>query len=166
MSETLQNPTPKKRPRWAKGFLVALRETGIVRSACDAAHIDRSVAYDLRKADEAFAADWDRALDEAADLLEAEARRRAELGVRRVKFHNGKPIMVPVLGSNGLVVKDKDGNPEMVPYVEHEYSDTLLIFLLKGANPEKYRERADVRHSGTIDVSKLTDDELRTIIES
>lgn len=27
-------------------------------------------------------------------------------------------------------------------------SDTLLIFLLKGGRPEKYRERQDVQHSG------------------
>lgn len=54
----------------------------------------------------------------------------------------------------------------MVPYIEHEYSDTLLIFLLKGARPEVYRERADVRHSGKIDVSALSDDELRAIVES
>lgn len=48
--------------------------------------------------------------------------------------------MVPVVGADGLVVKDKDGKPELVPYVEHEYSDTLMIFLLKGARPEVYRE--------------------------
>src|SRR5581483_8003267 len=161
MSEALQNSTPKKSlPRWGKAFLARLRESGNVRLSCEAAGIDRKTAYNRRSADPEFAAAWDTALDEAADLLEEEARRRAEQGVRRIKFHNGKPIMVPVVGTDGLVVKDNNGNPEMVPYVEHEYSDTLLIFLLKGANPEKYRERADVRHSGTIDVSKLTDDEL------
>lgn len=164
--DTAQNFTPKKRPRWAKAFLSAMTESGNVRLACEAAGIQRRTAYDLREADETFLADWEHAQEEAADLLEQEARRRAYEGLRRVKFDRGKPIMVPAIGADGLMVKDQSGNPEMVPYVEHEYSDTLLIFLLKATNPEKYRERSDVRHSGHIDVSKLSDDELRAIAES
>ncbi len=140
MSDLPQNLTPKKRPRWAKAFLAALAESGNVRLSCEAVGIQRWTAYDLRSSDEAFAADWSSALEESADLLEQEARRRAYEGLRRVKFDRGIPIMVPVVGPDGLVVKDKDGKPELVPYVEHEYSDTLMIFLLKGARPEKYRE--------------------------
>jgi len=117
-----------------------LRDTANVRLACAAAEIDRSTAYRLRESDEIFAAAWEEAIGEAADLLEAEARRRAIEGLRRVKFDRGRPIMVPVVGDDGLVVKDVDGNPKLVPYVEHEYSDTLLIFLLKAALPGKYRE--------------------------
>jgi hypothetical protein len=50
----------------------------------------------------------------------------------RYKFlKNGKPIVHPVTHE---------------PYYELEYSDTLLIFLLKGIRPEKYRERFE--HSG------------------
>lgn len=163
--ETLQISTPKKRPRWAKAFLSTLAETGNVRLACEMVDIDRRTAYDLRKRDDTFVTDWESALEEAADTLEKEARRRAHDGVQRLKFDRGKPIMVPVIGDDGLVIKDENGNAEMIPYIEHEYSDTLLIFLLKAANPEKYRERTDVRHSGKIDVSKLSDDELRAITE-
>ena len=32
------------------------------------------------------------------------------------------------------------------PYLELDYSDTLLIFLLKGLRPQKYRERYE--HTG------------------
>lgn len=117
-----------------------LAESGNIRLSCEAAGIERSTAYDLRKSDAVFAAEWESALDEASDLLEQEARRRAHDGVRRLKFDRGLPIMVPVVGADGLVVKDKDGKPELTPYVEHEYSDTLLIFLLKATNPEKYRD--------------------------
>lgn len=148
MSDVLQNPTPKKPPRWVKGFLTALRESGIVRVACDAAKIDRSTVYDHRIADATFAEAWDLALDEAADLLEEEARRRALQGVQRLKFHNGVLIKVPVPSADGTPLLDNDGQPIMVPYVEHEYSDTLAIFLLKGAKPEKYRERQQVEHTG------------------
>jgi len=166
VSDESQNSTPKKPPRWIKGFLAALGTTGNVSVACGAVGIDRRTAYNRRDADESFAEAWSDALDQSADLLEEEARRRAYQGVRRLKFDHGKPIMVPALGDDGLVIKDQDGNPELVPYVEHEYSDVLLIFLLKGIRPEKYRERTDVRHSGKIDVSRLSDAELQSITEN
>ena len=163
---TSQDFTSKKRPRWVKAFLSSLARLGNVRLACETAEIDRRTAYYLREADEAFAAEWDQALEDSADLLEQEARRRAEQGVQRLKFHNGAVIMVQAQSPEGLPLVNAEGEPIMVPYVEHEYSDTLAIFLLKAIRPEKYRERADVRHSGKIDVSKLSDDELRAIAES
>lgn len=167
MSDEPQNSTPKRPPRWVKGFLVALSTTGNVRAACEATRIDRKTAYNRRDADEDFAAAWADALDEAADLLELEARRRAYEGVRRLKFDRGTLITVPATDVDGNPVLDPETKqPVMVPYVEHEYSDTLIIFLLKGARPEKYRERTDVRHSGKIDVSRLTDAELQSIAES
>lgn len=154
MSDDLQTSTPKKRPRWVKGFLVALASSGNVRLSCEAAAIDRKTAYNLRNDDEAFAADWETALEEAADLLEEEARRRAYEGVRRLKFDRGRLITIPLMDNDGKPVMDNDGKPVMVPYVEHEYSDTLMIFLMKGARPEKYRER-----SGALNLN-LTPEEL------
>jgi hypothetical protein len=167
VSDNPQNATPKKPPRWVKGFLAALSTTGNVSAACEASHIDRTTAYRLRDDDKGFAAAWASALDEAADLLEEEARRRAYQGVQRLKFDRGRLITIPLIGADGKPVKDAEtGEIVMVPYVEHEYSDTLLIFLLKGARPDVYRERTDVRHSGKIDVSKLSDAELQSIIEN
>jgi hypothetical protein len=167
MSDNPHNATPKKPPRWVKGFLTALSTTGNVRAACEAVRIDRSTAYRLRDDDEPFAAQWADALDEAADLLEEEARRRAYAGVQRLKFYRGNQITIPLIGADGKPVMDAETTqPVMVPYIEHEYSDSLLIFLLKGARPETYRERTDVRHSGKIDVSKLSDAELQSIIEN
>jgi hypothetical protein len=93
-----QDFTPKKRPRWSKAFLVALAQLGNVRFACEAAQIDRRTAYYLRDADPIFAEEWSTALEESADLLEQEARRRAEQGVQRLKFHNGAVIMVQARG--------------------------------------------------------------------
>ena len=134
--------------------------------ACDAVDIERSTAYDLRHSDETFAAEWETALERSGDLLELEARRRAESGVRRLKFHNGALIKVQAESPDGMPLTNEDGTPFMVPYVEHEYSDTLMIFLLKGIKPEKYRERSDVRHSGNIDVSTLPNAELLAITEA
>lgn len=51
-------------------------------------------------------------------------------------------------------------------------SDLLLIFMLKGAKPEKYRERGSYEHTGPnrgpiqvqrIDLTKLSDEELDTL---
>jgi hypothetical protein len=75
-------------------------------------------AYDWRDEDEEFKADWDKALEIAADLLEEEAVRRAHDGVKKPVFQGGK----------------------RVGYVQ-EYSDTLLIFLLKGTKPKKFGDR-------------------------
>ena len=56
-------------------------------------------------------------------MLEREARRRAVEGVEEpVGFYKGEPSA----------------------YVR-KYSDTLLIFLMKGARPDKYRDRWDPR---------------------
>ena len=147
MSDNGQNQTPKKAPRWARAFIAALGQSGNIRQACEAASVARSLVYELRNTDELFAAEWDQALDESADLLEQEARRRAERGVRRLKFHNGSPIMVPMTDADGSPLITTDNQPIMVPYVEHEYSDTLMIFLLKGIRPEKYRERNETKHT-------------------
>jgi hypothetical protein len=113
--------TRKKGP-WPRAFLAALRRSGVVRSACRAARVGRSTAYRHRDTDPAFAAAWDRALETAVDALELEARRRAVEGVERSVFHAGKQV--------GII---------------HDYSDTLLIFLLKANRPEKYRDNFDLR---------------------
>lgn len=167
MNELTQS-TPKKPKRaapkqrlpfgqWRQPFIDALREFGVVSYAAEIAGVDRAAVYRARERNQRFAAEWEDALAEATDTLEREARRRAVDGVQRLKFHQGYPIMVPLLGENGRPVLedavdqagnpilDKEGNPKqtpvMVPYVEHEYSDTLLIFLLKNWNKEKYGDK-------------------------
>lgn len=122
--------TPKKEAAFLKG----LRETGVVSYACKMSGIGHSTAYEWRSADEAFAKAWDEALEEALDLLELEARRRAHDGLIKKKFgKQGQPIIDPATGQQ---------------YFEREYSDTLLIFLMKGGRPEKYRERTQTEISG------------------
>jgi hypothetical protein len=113
--------SPKKR----KLFLDALRETGVIAYACKLAGIGQTAAYKWRDDEEDFARDWSEALEEALDMLELEARRRAHDGLIKKKFKDGEPIIDPETGQQ---------------YYEREYSDTLMIFLLKGGRPEKYRE--------------------------
>jgi hypothetical protein len=126
---TQQNATPKKRrpQKWEKAFITALALYGVVSHACTAAKIDRSTAYRNRDEHEDFAEAWKDALEIAADALELEARRRAYEGVEEPVYGKGS-------GPNAGTVK--------VGTIR-KYSDTLMMFLLKGARPEKFRERFD-----------------------
>ncbi len=154
---------PKKRvaPTWPAAFLAALRSCGVVLDACAAAGIDRSTPYVRKKADPDFAAAWAEAAEDATDLLVREARRRAVEGVRRLKFHQGELIRIQATDPKGKPLV-KNGEPVMVPYVEHEYSDTLLMFLIKGERPEKYRDnhKVDLRVEG--EVAAVTEVVVRT----
>ena len=64
-------------PGWKKVFLVALADTGNVRAACHVARIGSQTVYAHKESDPEFRAEWDEALENATDLLELEARRRA-----------------------------------------------------------------------------------------
>lgn len=104
---------PKKR-----AFIAAYAECGTVTRAAEIAGIDRTMHYDYLKSDPDYAKACEAAYEQAGERLEQEARRRAVEGVKKPVFYQGKEC--------GVV---------------NEYSDTLLIFLLKGAKPEKYKER-------------------------
>jgi hypothetical protein len=114
--------TFKKRAK----FLEALRSTCNVSKSRELSRIGKSALYDWRKDDADFRREWDEALDVGADVLEDEAKRRAVQGVREPVFQGGKLV--------GEIQK---------------YSDTLLIFLLKGAKPEKYNDRAQLALTGS-----------------
>lgn len=106
---------------WRPIFLELLAQTGNVTMSATEAGVHRRTAYRARASSKKFAADWDEAVEEAIDLLEAEARRRAFSGVDKPIFHAGTKI-------------------ETVK----EYSDTLLIFLLKAHRPDKFRDNLKV----------------------
>ena len=117
-------------PENQKAFLEALADTCNVRSACQTAGIARNSAYLWRSDDPDFASKWKAALEIGADALEEEAIRRAREGVDEPVFHKGQIC--------GVVRK---------------YSDTLLIFLLKGAKPLKYRDNVDLNVTGELSIS-------------
>lgn len=140
--------------RWRAAFLRHLAESANVTAAAAAAGVDRRTAYELAKADEAFAAAWEESLAEAADALEAEARRRAVAGVERPVTHQGQLVMVGREVASGALVSEAvadaanavtPGRYRLEPLVLREHSDGLMQFLLRGARPEKYRERVDVK---------------------
>jgi hypothetical protein len=79
----------------------------------------------------------------ANELLEVEARRRAVDGVIKLKFYKDKDT------GEALPVIDPRTRQ---PYVEYEYSDTLLTLLLKAHMHEKYAERQKVENTGSMTI--------------
>ena len=112
-----------------RAFLAHYRTMGNILRASEAAGVERRRVYEWQEHDEAFALEFQQAQAEAVETLEAEAYRRAVEGVE-----------VPITAAGKGIVGH-----------EQKYSDTLLIFLLKGAAPQKYRERVDLRHGGNVD---------------
>ena len=109
-------------------FLAALAHDASVTAAAAAAGIGRVTAYDWRNADPEFAAAWDEAVQLGLSAAEDELIRRAVHGVRRVVV------------SHGRVMVDAEGNP----IAEHQYSDPLLMFLLKSRRRDIYGDKQDV----------------------
>lgn len=106
-------------------FIEALRDGHTISQACRTANLPRSTVYHRRTLQPTFAEAWDDAEDEGSDVMEQEAFRRAVHGVDKPITHQG-------------IITD----------TVKEYSDTLLIFLLKGRKPNKFRERIDNTHTG------------------
>jgi hypothetical protein len=105
---------------WAPAFIDALMAGATVVSACKRAGVDQALPYDRRKHDEAFRLAWREACEIGTEFLEQEAQRRAYHGTLKPVYQKGV----------------------RVGYVR-EYSDTLLMFLIKKRDPS-YREAAPV----------------------
>lgn len=120
--------TEARRKRQAKQrskFIAHLAECGVVTDARIKARIPHKTLYHWRRRFPTFAKAWEEALDRATDVLEDEAHRRAYAGVSEPVFYKGREC--------GQVQK---------------YSDTLLIFLLKGRRPARFRENHRIEHTG------------------
>jgi hypothetical protein len=121
------NATPKKQAghfrteKWKRIFIEELARSGNVLLSSRKAGVNRATVYVARKDDPAFADQWDDAIDEAVDLLEAVARGRAVNGTEKPVYRGGVQV--------GTI---------------REYSDTLLMFLLKAHRPERFRDSYDL----------------------
>lgn len=128
-------------------FLAGFGQIATVTGACEHAGIGRQTHYNWLEDDADYAAAFGHAKEEANDRLEGEARRRAVAGTEEPVFYQGEEISKI-----------------------RRYSDTLLIFLLKGAKPETYRERHEVTGAGggpiqhsTVDLAALSVETLKRI---
>lgn len=107
-------------------FLDELRNHGNRTTASRAIGVSYNTVDRWREGDADFDRAYEEALEEAADLLEQEARRRAVEGTTRKRY-------------------DKDGN---LISEEQVYSDSLLSKLLDGAKPDKYKQRVASEMTG------------------
>jgi hypothetical protein len=107
-------------------FLAAFAELGTITHAAMRAGTGRTSHRYWMEHDPEYPTLFAEAAHQANDNLEREARRRAVDGVDK-PVYQGKELVGSI----------------------REYSDTLLIFLMKGALPAKYRERVEI----TMDVS-------------
>ena len=124
----MTNVTPIGRRDWRPAFLLTFRQTGNVLLACHAAGISRTQAYRQRAQSAGFAADWAAAEEDATDMLEAEARRRAMnssdgllmflLRARRPSQYRDQPRLVVAAERTDavhMVQDDAQTLPNLVP---------------------------------------------------
>lgn len=103
-----------------------------VRQAAEAAGVSFETPHHWRETDKTFAANWRIAEDAIADVIEEEAFRRAVKGVEKPVYRSG----------------------EVVGHVS-DYSDAMLMFLLKARKPERYGTRqADTADDDANDLAK------------
>ena len=109
--------------RWQRPFLAALTECGVILHAARATGVDRSCVWRLRKVNADFDQACRDAIENATDVLEAEAIRRARDGVLEDVYYKGEVVGQRIV-----------------------YSDQLLMALLKGRRREIYGDRME--HAG------------------
>jgi hypothetical protein len=74
--------------------------------------------------------------------------RRVHEGISRPLLYRGKQVYV-----------------EGRRVYESEYSDQLLMFLLKANNPEKFRDRMEIKNLMDLDPTTWTDEQLEVLYE-
>lgn len=141
-SKSKRKSKPKSKPRrrhqkgrppantvdWMPTFLRSITDGLHVRDASRIAGIDGTLPYARRIDDEEFRLAWEQASKIGTKMMEAEAGRRAYHGTLKPVYHAGEEC--------GQI---------------REYSDSLMMFLLRGRKPAKYRENSKVELSGKIE---------------
>jgi hypothetical protein len=150
-------------PLKQRAFLAAYAKCGNITRAAALAKVARSRHYEWLS-DPDYEAAFAAAGEEACDLLEAEARRRAVDGIEEPVVYQGELS----------VRRDSLGRRTAHPLTIRRYSDVLLIFLLKAQRPDKYRDnwRGELTgpggaplgaKPGALDLSNLSDADLSTL---
>ena len=102
--------------QWDK-FLDNVAATANISLSAEMAGFKRTAFYERKAIDEDFARRFELAYEQGIDALEEEALRRAFKGIDDPVFYKG----------------------DVVGHIK-KYSDSLAMFMLKGAKPEKYRD--------------------------
>lgn len=116
-------------------FLAAYRLTASIGRSAAVAKVRRDAHSEWLKSDPTYRPRFEAVQEDAGQVLEDAAVERAIAGVKRMQFYQGRPLRY---------------NREL--QYEIEYSDSLLLALLKKFMPDKYRERTSVEHTGSINL--------------
>lgn len=125
-------------------FFAKIRRTGNVSKALKAAKYKRTATYAMREKDEAFAIEWNAAVDEYVDGLEEEMDRRGFEGIEEPVIYQGQRQYRR--DKEGKVIVDGKGKPVVETRLVKD--TTAAIFRLKGLRPEKYREHFQLAGKG------------------
>jgi hypothetical protein len=148
-----------------KRFLDAYARCGILGEAARLAKVGRRSHY-VWMEDPNYQRQFESAREEACDLLEAEARRRAVDGVEEPVIYQGELCYAKKWNR-----KTQKFEPTKKPLTIRKYSDFLLMFLLKALKPEIYRDnwKGEIKIEGTmaissrLDYTQLTDEEFQQL---
>jgi hypothetical protein len=113
---------PGAEPKQAAYLTALINTAGIRNQACKLARVSRSSHYRWLDESETYRGLFARAMQQVVDALEDECTRRAVDGVTKGIYFQGDRVAT-----------------------ERVYSDGLMMFLLRGAAPEKYRERTELK---------------------
>lgn len=119
---------------WIPAFLDALAEGESITGASRIAGVHPTLVHRRRKDDEEFRRAWCQAAEVGTRLMEQEAQRRAFHGTLKPVFQKGVCV----------------GH-------QREYSDTLMIFLLKARRPDKYRDGIECTGHSNVNINIFDD---------
>ena len=157
---------------WTDAFLAALRECGVMSRAAAAVGIDRVTAWRRQHSDPEFAQACKEAISIATDALEAEARRRALVGVEEPVIYQGQPTYVYETDACGYPIVDTvqeeqpgfddkgapivrlvdvkrprrklDENGQPVILTVRKPSDAMMALMLKGRRKSVFADRTEL----------------------
>jgi len=135
-----RDKSPEQTAAMKRAFLAVFTRFGSVGLAARSVGIGMHRHYRWLRIDGEYARKFEMAKEVFVGTLEKEALRRAVKGVPRKKFYKGDPIIDEETG---------------LQYVEHEFSDQLLMFLMKANAPQKYRpvtENLPTQNNVSVDV--------------
>src|SRR5882724_5117347 len=126
-------PGVRHSQRTRERVIKEFRRVGRVDLACAAAGVDRTTHYWWMKSEPEYRKSFEEAREEAVGLLEDEAIRRAYRGTLKPMSIGGKMVMVT------------------------EFSDQLLMFLLKCRNPKVFGDKREdtVHMDGQLSVAEI-----------
>lgn len=126
-----------------RAFLAAFSECGNITKAAEMAGCSRCTHHKWLSESHEYPELFEQAKESASDKLEQEARRRAVEGTKEAIYYQGE-----IVGHKMI------------------YSDNLLMFLLKGERPEKFKDRTELTGAkgGPIQLEAMTSEERKSRI--